>query len=508
MKIRTNLVLLSATFIILIITIGFIMFQTFDRINREIGETHSVNEIIKDISELDIVTYEYLMHHETRMVQQWQLKYNSLAKLLKGIGREEMYPEYLLVLETITTNYKALGNLFIRLQDNLAKREKMIDGNGSRSEIDITFTLENRLVAQSLMRSQKITSEAFKLSDMIEQTIDQTQQRANATILFSIIGLVIFSSCISFLTIRAITRPINELTKGVEIIGKGNLEHKIIVKGKNEIDQLAGSFNKMTKDLQEITVSRDDLENEVTERKRVEEKLQSVNRQLENANQELEAFSYSVSHDLRAPLRAIIGFSNKLSKNYCQQLDDEGNRLIGVISDNSKKMGMLIDDLLSFSRLGRKALTYSDIDMEKLIRDVFEEQKSYVKNRSLKLILNGISPIRGDKAMIQQVLANLVSNAIKFSKNNKSAVIEIGVNVGKNENIYYVKDNGSGFDMRYVDKLFGVFQRLHSEKEFEGTGIGLSLVQRIIHKHGGRVWAEGEENKGATFYFTFPNKET
>ena len=116
MKIRTNLVLLSATFIILIITIGFIMFQTFDRINREIGETHSVNEIIKDISELDIVTYEYLMHHETRMVQQWQLKYNSLAKLLKGIGREEMYPEYLLVLETITTNYKALGNLFIRLQ--------------------------------------------------------------------------------------------------------------------------------------------------------------------------------------------------------------------------------------------------------------------------------------------------------------------------------------------------------------------------------------------------------
>ena len=280
MNIKTNLFLLSATFVILIITIGFIMFQTFVRINRDVEESHSVNKIIKDISELDIVTYEYLMHHETRMVQQWWLKYISLAKLLKGMGREEMHPEYLPVLETIITNYEALGSLFLRLQDNLAKREKMIKGNRPRSEIDITIALENRLVAQSLVRSQKITSDAFKLSAMIEQTLLRTQQKANAIILFSIIGFVVFSSCISFLTARAIMMPINELTKGVEIIGKGNLEHEIIVKGKNELGQLASSFNKMTKDLQVITVSRDELEKEIAERKQAEEALQESEERL------------------------------------------------------------------------------------------------------------------------------------------------------------------------------------------------------------------------------------
>ncbi len=238
---------------------------------------------------------------------------------------------------------------------------------------------------------------------------------------------------------------------------------------------------------------------DITDRKRADEALKA-------ANKELEAFSYSVSHDLRAPLRAIDGFSSAVLEDYSPRLDSEGQRYLNIISDNAKKMGELIDDLLAFSRLGRKEMTKSDIDMSKLAKTVFEELKSTTPDRKLRLKVKDIPPASGDKAMINQVFSNLLSNAIKFTGLKDTAIIEVGSNGEGDQNVYYVKDNGAGFDMKYVDKLFGVFQRLHSAEEFEGTGVGLALVKRIINRHSGKVWAEGEVNKGATFYFTIPQK--
>lgn len=243
------------------------------------------------------------------------------------------------------------------------------------------------------------------------------------------------------------------------------------------------------------------------QRQRREEEIRQINAKLDAANKELDAFSYSVSHDLRAPLRAVTGFSDKLLRNYADRLDEEGKRLINIITNNSLKMGTLIDDLLSFSRLGRKEIIRSHIDMEKLALDTFNEITSEKEKSKIKFNLKKVPPAHGDQPMLKQVFSNLLSNAIKFCRNNPMAVVEIGCDKGIDENIYFVKDNGAGFNMQYADKLFGVFQRLHSEKEFEGTGIGLSLVQRIIHKHGGRVWAKGKEKKGATFYFSLQNKE-
>jgi PAS domain S-box-containing protein len=254
------------------------------------------------------------------------------------------------------------------------------------------------------------------------------------------------------------------------------------------------------------------ISRDITELKQAEDKIIELNRdleskvverteQLEAANKELESFSYSVSHDLRSPLRAIDGFSHILQEDYTDKLDDEGKRLLGVVRDNTQKMGRLIDDILAFSRTGRGGLSFAEIDMEGMAHAVVGELLS---DTGGLVEIEHIPPARGDRAMMHQVFVNLLSNAIKFSHLKEHAMIKVGASVEDEETIYFVRDNGAGFDMHYAEKLFGVFQRLHAVSEFEGTGIGLAIVKRIVTRHGGRVWAEGKVNEGATFYFALP----
>ena len=241
---------------------------------------------------------------------------------------------------------------------------------------------------------------------------------------------------------------------------------------------------------------------DVTERKAAEADLLRRTAQLEAANKELEAFVYSAAHDLRAPLRAVDGFGQILSEHSASQLDPEGLRLLGVIRRETARMGQLIEDLLRFSRVGRCPMTAAAIDMTALVSAVFAECAAEASERKVRFHLSPLPPARSDPAMIRQVLANLLSNAIKYTRPRAIAEIEVGGRTEANENVYWIKDNGVGFDLKQSGKLFGVFQRLHSARDFEGTGVGLALVQRIIHRHGGRVWAESKPNQGACFYFT------
>jgi len=257
------------------------------------------------------------------------------------------------------------------------------------------------------------------------------------------------------------------------------------------------------------------IRSDITGRKKIEDELQQLNEALEEkvntrteqlllANKELETFSYSVSHDLRAPLRIINGFGQILLEDYAEKLDEQGERIIQRIMNSTRKMGLLIDNLLDFSRLGRSEMRLSDVDMNELVKEVLDELKNGDTPVPSKLTVSHLKTAKGDGHLLKQVWINLISNAVKYSGKKEDPVIEIGTIKKESKDVYYIKDNGVGFDMKYKDKLFGVFQRLHYETEFTGTGVGLALVQRIITRHGGKVWAEAKENEGATFYFILP----
>jgi light-regulated signal transduction histidine kinase (bacteriophytochrome) len=240
----------------------------------------------------------------------------------------------------------------------------------------------------------------------------------------------------------------------------------------------------------------------------LEKRVAELAQRLEAAVKDLENFSYSVSHDLRAPLRAIDNFSSILHKEYGEQLDDEGRRLIAVVRKNAAKMGMLIKDILAFAQAGDRELILAEIDLEALVRDVLEELTPTFAGRQVSVQIHSLPHITADNAIIRRVWVNLLGNAIKFTRPRELAQIEINARVTGNEVICSVKDNGVGFEPEYGHKLFGIFQRLHDSDQFEGTGIGLGIVKRSIDKHGGRVWAEGAPDSGATFYFSLPTTHT
>jgi light-regulated signal transduction histidine kinase (bacteriophytochrome) len=239
---------------------------------------------------------------------------------------------------------------------------------------------------------------------------------------------------------------------------------------------------------------------------RSSQQVQAANHQLQAANQELEAFSYSVSHDLRAPLRHINGFVDMLSRQSAEKLDERGQRYLKIIADAARQMGDLIDDLLVFSRMGRAELRHQNVDVTALAHEAVAGFATEIAGRNVVWNISSLPHVQADHAMLRQVLVNLVSNAIKYTRPRDPARIEIGCReeADNGEFVFFVRDNGVGFDMQYVDKLFGVFQRLHRSEEFEGTGIGLANVRRIVHRHGGRTWAEGKIDSGATLYFTLP----
>jgi light-regulated signal transduction histidine kinase (bacteriophytochrome) len=261
-----------------------------------------------------------------------------------------------------------------------------------------------------------------------------------------------------------------------------------------------------------------EITRDLTEQKEAQEKIECLNSdlrlhasQLEDANKELESFSYSVSHDLRAPLRHIDGFVKMLLKQCGEKLDEREKRYLGIITDSAQRMGALIDDLLVFSRMSRAELRHSKVSTDSLVHEAVNGMQTEINDRHINWNIGALPEVDADPAMLQQVWVNLISNAVKYTRPRDPAEIEIGSTEsgnGHGEHVFFVHDNGVGFEMQYAHKLFGVFQRLHRAEEFEGTGIGLANVGRIVHRHGGRVWAEGEVNAGATFYFSLPKKPT
>jgi signal transduction histidine kinase len=346
---------------------------------------------------------------------------------------------------------------------------------------------------------------------------------ARLTDYLGIFGAVAMSSLIVAMLVyvwlqKALTQPIlnvAEVTRRVVATRDFSLRARKTTQ--DEIGELVDALNDMLAEIgrrsEALEQSNRFLEHEMAERQHADAELRTLNEELEQrvadrtqeliaANKEMEGFSYSVSHDLRTPLRAIDGYSRILQEDFAGKLDGEGRRLLGVIRENSQKMAQLIDDLLAFARLGRKALSISEIDMKRMAEETLKEIT--FGGQAPALMLGTLPPANGDPSLVKQVWVNLLTNAVKFSGKREQPQVEVGGYSDGAHNVYCVKDNGAGFDMRYYDKLFGVFQRLHRVEEYAGTGVGLAIVQRVVVRHGGRVWAEGKVGEGAAFYFSLP----
>jgi len=320
-------------------------------------------------------------------------------------------------------------------------------------------------------------------------------QMTNALLLIFII--ILFTGLfVSNITSRSITAPLRKLNDGTEEITKGNLDYKVGNSSPDEVGQLSRAFDEMSFNLKK---SREELEDYS---RNLEQKIKERTAQLESSIKEIESFSYSVSHDLQAPLRAISGFSEILMKDYHNTLDDKGQHYLQRVKAGAKNMSQIIEDLLVISRVARKPINKKKIDLgnlsKKVYSQLFEEEK---KKRKIDFTVQSCPPANADSQLMTIALINLFSNALKFTRKCKKTQIEFGHKIENNKTIYFVKDNGVGFNMKYSDRLFNPFQRLHSAEEFEGTGIGLTTVQRIIHRHGGKIWVDSTPGSGTTFYF-------
>jgi PAS domain S-box-containing protein len=306
--------------------------------------------------------------------------------------------------------------------------------------------------------------------------------------------------------------PIDDI--GVVLLRTGRWEGELKHTKSDGTEVVVASRWSLRRDEQERPVATMETNNDITERKRREEEIRGLNHELarrstelEATNKELEAFAYSVSHDLRAPLRHMGGYAELLQKKASSLLDDKSRRYVTMILESANRMGHLIDDLLAFSRIGRAETQKTLVSMAQLVEEVVNEVRQEAQGRDIDWRIGALPVCYGDRSMLRLVFVNLLSNAIKFTRIRQRAEIEIGCDgVDKEEIEIFVRDNGAGFDMKYVNKLFGVFQRLHQTEAFEGTGIGLATVQRIIHRHGGKVRAEGAVDRGAAFYFSVPKR--
>jgi signal transduction histidine kinase len=391
--------------------------------------------------------------------------------------------------------YRITGQRFATYKRQTAPREMTLPAEFSNATSGHHFDPEQLVLFRPIVGGGQTLGTVYLLADLHE-----IQQRLSRYLgLASLVGLVSFvlALWVSSRLQRRIAGPLVHLAQTARrVSAERNYTVRVIVNSRDELGLLGEAFNDMLTQIQwrdqALQQAHDELEQRVIER----------TAQLEAANRELEAFSYSISHDLRAPLRAINGFARILLEEHASDLGEEAQEYCQFMRDNAQLMGQLIDDLLAFSRLSRQALSKQPVTPVDLVRQALNDLRAIQEDRRVDIRIGVLPDCQADPVLLKQVFVNLLSNALKFTSQRQVAVIEVGSRHDDGETVYFVKDNGVGFNMAYADKLFGVFQRLHPAEDYEGTGVGLAIAQRIIHRHGGRIWAEAVVNQGATFSFT------
>jgi signal transduction histidine kinase len=386
------------------------------------------------------------------------------------------------------------GETFIK--ESIEKQDGVFETTGINGE--------RRLYAVSAVRHHNVPLLFVTVGIPQREFFAEADKRLVASSIFILLVMALLLTLAWWYSDRVFLRPLSAMAAAAQQITDGNLAARSgVPRGRSDLHKFAERFDQMAESLQRrhgelesanVQIKRHNLE--------LEQRVAERTSDLEHLNQELEAFSYSVSHDLRAPLRHVNGFAQMLAQNPVLDSNSQAQRHLGLIVSSAKQMGTLIDDLLSFSRMGRQSLHLRTVDVAQMVSEIVHELQVHERDREIQWIIESLPEVEADPATLRQVWVNLISNALKYTRRKSPAVISVTSETKDGEIIFAVSDNGDGFDMAFADKLFGVFQRLHSAEEFEGTGIGLANVRRIISRHGGRTWAEGKVGQGATFWFS------
>jgi len=508
MKIKNKLYISAGISIILVVALVSVVLVMSGRIAEENEKHQLLMDVYESVSELDIVTYDYLLHREKRMEYQWNIKHDSLGEILDGLAEEER-------LLPIRADYAALGNLFSQVTGNYRERQEYIQEGASQEKIDAIIGLEERLVAQLLITSHLIITDASRLAEEAHTEATEAQRLASNLTVILVVVLAIAITTSSLLIARGISKPLGALTKGAEIIGKGDLEHKVRVKSKDELGQLAATFNKMTKSLKKVTASRDELDREVAERKQAEEDVKKYAEQLEQANirlQELDhlksVFLASMSHELRTPLNSIIGYTGLILQDMVGEINQEQREQLTVVKRNANHLLSLINDILDISRIeaGKVELSLEEFSLDDVVREVVETLSPAASEKGLELLTEVPEDITllSDTRRVKQVLVNLVSNAVKFTDQGS---VRITARVLEDDNLEIrVIDTGIGIKKEDMYKLFQPFQQVGVSlaMRHKGTGLGLYLTKKLVTILGGDISANSEYGRGSEFTFTLP----
>lgn len=490
MRIRTQQILGATIAAAAIGAIAVTLVDSMQRTDQAILRSNFATSINADgISGLRLVTVEYLIYRNDRARQQWQQRHKSLARLLE----QNVFtsPDERVIFDRIRQQHRDLDETFSDLL------ELDMDRGNSERELAMSSATEKRLVTNVMLLSQTMVLDATLLTRITAQRIVATQLRTNWLLvgLVTLLGLIIAANF--WASIRQIVLPIKKLRIGAEAFAQGELGVRTGLTVNNELGELSQAFDQMAARLADTMAE--------VERKSA---------QLQETNKELEAFSYSVSHDLRSPLRGIDGWGLALIEDYGDQLDATAHEYLERIRFDTQRMGHLIDDLLQLARVTRGEIRFEAVDLSALARAVTQRLHQAHGGRQIEFVVEPGLTTQGDPRLLEIVLTNLLDNACKFTGRRAVAHIEFGSTLTEEPDsrvpslVYFVRDNGVGFDMAHATRLFGAFQRMHKGSEFPGTGIGLATVQRIVHRHGGKVWAKAELDQGASFYFSLPQSNS
>ena len=477
MKISTKGQLATTTALASIGLIAGMIWWANDEVEDANSQRRQTTQIARRLTDLRQVTFEYILHRQERVRQQEREVSARLASLVADnpfSGREQSE-----VLAHLRERIARAHRLF----EELVATPAADSANAADNESIRRF--ETQLAGLLLSLQQESLADAFRMTDFSTERIIAAQQRVVIVILAGLAVIALSMGGAGWLIYRNVLAPIGRLKQATTEVAAGNWNYKLDIVSDDEVGELSRTFDAMTRSLRTSFAQ-----------------IERSNQELAALNQEIEAFNYSVSHDLRGPLRSMDGFSLALLEDYGDKLDAEAKDSLQRIRAASQRMGRLIDELLGLSRVTRVELALKPVNLSEIAREIADSLDQQQPTRAVQWVIEEAMTVHADKALLQIAMQNLLENAWKFTGKTDRPVIRAGTIERDGRQEYFVADNGVGFDMTYADRLFGAFQRLHHESEFPGTGIGLAIVQRVMRRHEGKVWAQSKPGLGATFFFS------